>query len=53
MDLIKFLNRRIEKTTKERDNAPNLNLKIIKGSKLTAYKEMLEYATKTKKQEEC
>jgi 50S ribosomal subunit-associated GTPase HflX len=40
---IKWLQKRIEKTEKELDEATELNLKIGKGAKLCVYKECLNY----------
>lgn len=45
---IKWLVDRIEKTTLEQNSATELNKKIGKGAKLTAYKEVLEYLRKQK-----
>ena len=40
---IDWLQKRIEKTEKELDEATELNLKIGKGAKLCVYKECLNY----------
>jgi hypothetical protein len=41
--MIMWLNKRIEKTTKQKEQATDLNLKIAKGGKLCVYKEMLNF----------
>ena len=39
----KWLLKRIKQTEAQKDNAEDVQLKISKGSKLTVYKECLEY----------
>lgn len=41
--MIVWLNKRIDKTTKQKEQATDLNLKIAKGGKLCVYKEMLNF----------
>ncbi len=42
-NVLAWLETRIKKTTKEREKAIDLNLKIGKGAKLCVYKECLNY----------
>ena len=41
--LIEWLEKRILATELEKENSSNMNTKIAKGGKLTAYKGMLDY----------
>lgn len=46
VSLVDWLNKRIEKTSKELSEETDLNIKIGKGGKRTVYKEVLEFIKK-------
>lgn len=48
-ELIKWLEKRISITEKEKNKTDEFNIMVTKGAKLTVYKEVLEYVVKNSK----